>query len=962
MNKIIKTISATMVISAMLISAFSAPMAAVAQAQTTSGFGLTLPDLGLGLLSDTIFNSGNTSSQSTSAASASSFKSCDLDANVTTIPTGGAVNFRWETSGFDTLTLNGQALSGPSGTIEITNILQNTTYTLLAKTADGASNCIQTVQIVCLPPPPVVDCRLDVHKVVDKATAVAGETLTYTITVKNVGTTDCTGGGVKIQDIVSDKLTYLTHSVSSNFTAGYGSTPVYTASDRTLHFNGNTLTPNEQGTITWTARVNTPASCGDFEIPNQAKATAHELNNYGTWAYSQTVKTLIDNDCSTPNPAPLCGPFTAEPGSIVQGAQATLTWKTAHATRVVINNGVGEVAANGSVSVSPLTTTTYQLTAFGTEGRSVNCSVPVTVTTTNTAPFCQNFTATPNTLGVGGGQVTLNWKVLNATSISISPTIGAVLAEGSQGTTVTNSTNFVLTATDADGERVTCSAPVTVANEPVLTCQDNVSFTASDSSIDEGDDTTLNWSTTNVDTVSISIINATSLSGSKTVDPRSDTTYVLTAKKGAASVDCPLRIEVDEDGGGGGGGTPTPRCELTVSDNKIKSGEQITLRWDTSNATEVTIKDNRGKTIMTTEKYLSKDKKDYYDGSIKLKPTRDTEYTLLAERGSKDRTCKVKVDVEDLTVITDRQPLVAGISLSNVPYTGFEAGPMLTFFFYALLIAWALFVTYLIVVRTRVSAGVAGGVAYETISANEVSMRQAETIRPDLFPQAVVASTATVTAPVNLPTGTQVIGYANLPEAAVQHASDEAVTALENRAHAQKALLSSDAVRHFIATTEGTVERNEALDEVIAEAKTLYPLEDGWIVINEARMRGLCDVCIVNHTASQEAPYIPTVVPNGSSSLAEAIVTGNIVAAYEMIGNRPMFALADAAADFDNVVRARRGEATTVSALLKTETAKLSDEKLKNMIAALTGALDGTYTDEASAVKMAIMKAVKEVA
>jgi hypothetical protein len=309
--------------------------------------------------------------------------------------------------------------------------------------------------------------------------------------------------------------------------------------------------------------------------------------------------------------------------------------------------------------------------------------------------------------------------------------------------------------------------------------------------------------------------------------------------------------------------------------------------------------------------------------------------------------------VNDLTVITDRQPLVAGISLSNVPYTGFEAGPALTIFFYTLLTAWALFVTYLIVVRRRVA--VAGVSITETMTTNESAMKQAELVRPDVFTPSVIASTAT-TAPVNLPTGTPVIGYENLPGA--HQVTDAVVTELENRAHTQKALLSSDAIRHFISTTEGTVERNQ----VIAEAKGMYPLEDGWIVINEARMRSLCDVCIAGAVASQEAPFIPTIVPEGSSSLAEAIVTGNIVAAYEMIGNRPMFALADAAADLDAVVRARRGESVKISHLLATETARLSDETLKNMITALTGALDGTYTDEASAVKMAIMKAVKEVA
>ena len=171
--------------------------------------------------------------------------------------------------------------------------------------------------------------------------------------------------------------------------------------------------------------------------------------------------------------------------------------------------------------------------------------------------------------------------------------------------------------------------------------------------------------------------------------------------------------------------------------------------------------------------------------------------------------------------------------------------------------------------------------------------------------------------------------------------------------------MSSDAIRYFISTTNGGEERMEALTEVIKTAKSNFPAEDGWVVVNETRMKEICADCSAKAMSSDVKPYIPTVIPEGSGSLAEAIVTGNVVAAYEMIGNRPMFALADAASDLDSVVRARKGGKEVVSEMLMKETAKLTDEQLLKMIEALTGALDGTYTDEASAVKMAIMKAVK---
>jgi len=423
-------------------------------------------------------------------------------------------------------------------------------------------------------------------------------------------------------------------------------------------------------------------------------------------------------------------------------------------------------------------------------------------------------------------------------------------------------------------------------------------------------------------------------------------------------------------GGGGGGGTRTPRCDLDISDKSISKGEEITLRWDTSYAKEITIKDDRGDTIFTTDDFLSKDKKKYLDGSIKVKPTRDTEYTLNAESGSRDKECKVKVKVKDSIVVLedrDQQPLVTGISLTQVPYTGFEAGPFMTSLFYALLVAWSLFITYLLVIRNRVSAV---AVKMTTPSAhtttNASSMKQAESLRPDVFAPSVMSKvsasqatpiSASQATPTNLPTGISVAGQdvIRTQDTSVQ-GTDATVTALENQAHAQKALLSSDAVRHFIATTEDSSQREEALNSVISEAKSNYPLEDGWIVINQARMQSLCQACVVSPQASVST------VPAGAGSLAEAIVTGNVVAAYEMIGNRPMFALADAAADLDAVYRNRKGESNSVSDLLSTETSNLSEEQLTQMIAALTGALDGTYTDEASAVKMSIMKAVKVAA
>jgi len=180
------------------------------------------------------------------------------------------------------------------------------------------------------------------------------------------------------------------------------------------------------------------------------------------------------------------------------------------------------------------------------------------------------------------------------------------------------------------------------------------------------------------------------------------------------------------------------------------------------------------------------------------------------------------------------------------------------------------------------------------------------------------------------------------------------MTELENRAHAQKALISSDAMRFFMNATK-TEERNEALDAMLTKAKASLIATDGWVVVNLARIETLIDDATAEAVVDTQTEAIT------AGSLAEALVTGNVIAAFELIAHRPMVALADATADLDAVYRARKGEQTKVSDMLAAETTRLSDAQLMVAITALTSALDGTYDSEGAAVKTAIVKAIRAV-
>lgn len=70
--------------------------------------------------------------------------------------------------------------------------------------------------------------------------------------------------------------------------------------------------------------------------------------------------------------------LNASPTFVRSGDSVTLNWTSTDATQVEISPGVGQVAPEGSTKVTPLTSTTYAITASG-PGGTADASVRVTV-------------------------------------------------------------------------------------------------------------------------------------------------------------------------------------------------------------------------------------------------------------------------------------------------------------------------------------------------------------------------------------------------------------------------------------------------------------------------------------------------------------------------------------------------------------------------------------------------------
>ena len=154
--------------------------------------------------------------------------------------------------------------------------------------------------------------------------------------------------------------------------------------------------------------------------------------------------------------------LTATPPKIGPGQTATLNWTSANATSLSIDQNVGTVnPPSGSISVSPIATTTYTITA-------TNGAATATAQATVSAPLGVTLTANPVNIAPGG-QSTLTWASQGAASLSIDNGIGAVTgATGSVKVSPTANTTYTITATDAQGITTTASATVNVVTNTGL--------------------------------------------------------------------------------------------------------------------------------------------------------------------------------------------------------------------------------------------------------------------------------------------------------------------------------------------------------------------------------------------------------------------------------------------------------------------------------------------------------------
>ena len=99
---------------------------------------------------------------------------------------------------------------------------------------------------------------------------------------------------------------------------------------------------------------------------------ASKLLSQGTASQTATASTSV-----TAGPPTVS--MSAAPGSIERGGSVTLKWASSNAASATITPGIGTVLTSGSRSVSPGSTTTYELTGRSDSGKTATATVTVIV-------------------------------------------------------------------------------------------------------------------------------------------------------------------------------------------------------------------------------------------------------------------------------------------------------------------------------------------------------------------------------------------------------------------------------------------------------------------------------------------------------------------------------------------------------------------------------------------------------
>jgi len=540
---------------------------------------------------------------------------------------------------------------------------------------------------------------------------------------------------------------------------------------------------------------------------------------------------------------------------------------------------------------------------------------------------------------------------------------------------------------------------VVFKNKQVITSAPYCTLTGNPTSFGPGGGVTqLTWTTQNATSFTINngIGSVTPVSGGNVnANVTQNTTFVGTATGPGGTFTCEVPVTIT---------SPNPACTLTISKNEINTGESVVVSWTSSNVTEGYISPLVGTTTPVSS------------GSATVFPPSDTTFTGTFSGPHGSVQCQVFVKVKTTGCVSNcgggfnppnvvlfqkpgDQPLAA-VFLSQIPYTGFEAGPILSTIFWLAVAIFSALIAYYIVGRGSMTyvfgqLAEAAGIPTEREIRDSLRDREAEMPREesreefDVQTKPYAMSAPAAPAPVAYaPT------YTPAPSAPLNQSGIPAITdVIESRAHAAGVLMSPEAVELAANLAPDRAEALRMFGDILNEAVKSIPREDGWIMLTSDRFAALRDakaqtvpapapipVTAFKPAPAVSAPAVQTAKPQATkaavlskldeasaSEFVGAVLSGNRTSAFNILRSMehdavsPTALITSAATVLDRLYRIRHGGQNGIATDLMAKSAQVSDEKLQKLVEVFTHALDTVYANPFTGIKLALAQAFEIV-
>ena len=352
------------------------------------------------------------------------------------------------------------------------------------------------------------------------------------------------------------------------------------------------------------------------------------------------------------------------------------------------NSTTGTCCSTSNSTYTP----TYLTPTYVSEGCMYGCGGTTYTPPTYVQPTCA--ISASNTSISAGETVTIGWSSTNASSGNISNLGSYLPTSGSRQVTLYNTTTF---NGSFYGNGGTASCSVTVVVQPKApTC----TITGPDTAT-PGQTITLNWNSTNSTRGDISNLGTNlPVSGSHSFVINNTTTFYGTFYgTNGQTGNCSKTVMVNQYCPAGYSGS-YPNCyppqnnnlSCTISINNYNNGNNnyfapntaVTLSWNSNGASWGSINNGFGSVSPS--------------GSRTIYPTQTTTYTGTFYNGNGQQvTCSATVYINGY--VPPQNPNTPFVTLSAVPYTGLDLGPVGTALYWAFLAFWCALAAYLIVVK-----------------------------------------------------------------------------------------------------------------------------------------------------------------------------------------------------------------------------------------------------------------------